>query len=70
MNGRLIQAAALAGIVAMTGCGERKPETPPVADAAKAQADAEAAAKAKAAADATVAAKEEEALKAGVEAVV
>ena len=24
MNGRLIQAAALAGIIAMTGCGEKK----------------------------------------------
>ena len=52
--------------MALVACGEQKPAPPSTADAAKAQAESDT--KAKAATEAT--AKEQEALKAGVEAVV
>jgi hypothetical protein len=69
MQGKWICACAIAGALAMAGCGEKKAEAPPAADAAKAQAEAAAAsaAQAKAAADEATA---QQALKAGVEAVV
>ena len=60
---------AAAALIALAGCGEKKPEAP-TADAAKAQAESASAAQAKAAAEAAALAKQDEALKAGVEAVI
>ena len=64
-----ISMVAVAALLVLAGCGEKKAETPSAPDAAKVQAEAAAAsaAQAKAAADA---AKAQDALKLGVEAVV
>jgi hypothetical protein len=69
MTKRVVSILAAVALLALAGCGEKKVEAPPAPDATKAQAEAAAAsaAQAKAAADE---AKAQEALKAGVEAVV
>jgi hypothetical protein len=66
MHRFLIKSIALATLMALVACGDQKPGPPAAVEAAKAQAESEAQAKAAA----EVAAKETEALKAGVEAVV
>ncbi|MGL6111698.1 MAG: DUF1254 domain-containing protein, partial [Rubrivivax sp.] len=69
MKSSVVSMVAAAALIALAGCGEKKAEAPPAADAAKVQAEAAAAsaAQAKAAADE---AKSQQALQAGVEAVV
>jgi hypothetical protein len=67
---RYVQWVTAAAMIVLVGCSEKKAESPPGADTAKAQAEAASIAKSKAAAEAAAKAKQEEALKAGVEAVV
>ncbi len=69
MASRYVPWVAAAVLIALAGCGEKKPGAS-AADAAQAQAEAASAAMAKAAAEAAAQARQDEALKAGVEAVV